>query len=703
MTKIIKNDGITKKEHVYVVPFLEFYSRDLKEDIHFSNIREEANKRPDYYIDTINTLLEVKEIHDRISNEKSAQWGRIANKLQKAVDNNNLISKVLGTYLVNTPELFKTPTEQKAFESASSLVLQAVIDNEKGVKIFGVDFEINKVSNQESVVVFGSHGGGGSIDPANIVYQNIKDKIAIANQQLGNHPRELQPKKRILLLVNKYYFTLWNWNLFKAISKAYNELLTYANIDEVWYQFETKDKVFVHKLLYRKTFFKQFETSNFTDYNSDDLELFANWFSALAEMGDEKKNKLLVALKHFLKDKKPDEIFPDPQTRIEMARFGLWLADKELFGEVVWLVEKFIIDSDPPEPKDYVGDEKFNYHQQILNNEDTNIITTVLGHLAWDIQTLAVRKNYIVKSFELIKRLLKHNNLYVKLQALIPLVDMSVRRQWLEEYDKDNNTKFYDEFRKVVFSLLNEYSQYKAFGNSLTHIFYYFKDLSTNEALEVLDKLKVSRDAASLFVYFGIYRKRHYKNEVSFKSEPLAEKLKSTILGREEKYIDLRGSIAWNFWRILAETPDEFDTLNPYIDLFFSLPYNKRYYSSLERIIEEWIERQPEICVSWFTSGINKLLHYIGNNEALARNTWIEPKKALQFIARNKPAILIRLVEKLVKLWKLGAFVGSPKEIFETYKLVQDMNMKNRIRTQYKLWYNEMKVINQKLEDVSWK
>lgn len=698
---IRKKHSFNKAEDVSIIPFLEFYYESIKE-VSFVAISEDGEKRPDYFIDVDSCLAEVKEIHDKESNQKYAQWGKIVSKLQKAVDNNKLISKVKGTFLVNTPELFKTPTEQRAFESASSQVLQAVIDNEKEVKVFGVDFEINKVSNQESVVVFGSHGGGGSIDPANVVYQNIKDKIAIANQQLGNHPRDLQPKKRILLLVNKYYFPLWNWDLFKAISRTYKELLTYANIDEIWYQFETKVKGFIHKLLYRKIFFEQFETSNFTDYNTEDLELFANWFSAMSEMGEEEKNKLLTALKRFLRNKKPYQIFPNSQTREEMVRLGLWLVEKESFNDTIWLIEQFITDNDPPLPKDYKDDEKFDYHKQVLNNEDVNIITTVLGHLAWVIQKLAVRKNYIVKALEFTQTLLNHSNLYVKLQGVIPLVEIAARRQWLEEYDKENNTEHYNEFRKASFNLLDKYSQYKAVANSLTHVFYYFKDINTEETIRVLNKLKNAREAAALFVYFGIFRERHFKDKVPFDPEPLRKKLISTIKDKQEKYEDLRGSIAWNFWRILAETPDEFDTLKPYIDFFFSLPYNKKYYSSLERIIEEWIERKPEICISWLTTSIEKLLDYVDNNETTARNTWIEPERALQFIASNNPSMLIKVVGKLVVLWKLGAFVGSPREIFETYKLVQDTNTKNKIRDQFKLWYYEMKAMNQKLEDVPW-
>lgn len=699
--KIIKNHTTSKTEDTAIIPFLEYLYRGEKE-IAFAAIPESTGKRPDYFVESTRTLIEVKEIHDRASNQQHALWAKIASNLQKAVEANKIMFQIKGTYLVNTPARFRSPTDKKSFEDAATQVLKAVIANEKTVNVFGVEFEINKVSDQESVVVFGSHGGGGSIDPSNVVYQNVKDKLRTANNQLANYPGSVKPSKRIVLLVNKYYFPLWNWDLFKAIVRTYSDLLNYVHIDEIWYQFETKDQEFTHKILYRKSFFEQFESSKFLNVDKDDYQLFANWFSALSDQGDEEKQKLLVALKYFLRDKKPFEIFPETQTREDIVRFGLWLAEKELFDDVVWFIEQFINDPNPPKPEDYKGDEKFNYHQQIIENEDSHSITTVLGHLAWVVQKIALRKNYIVKSLGFTETLLDHPNLYVKLQGLIPLIEIAVRRQWLEDFDREDNAKVYKKFRDIAFNLLNKYSQYKAIANWLTHVFHYFKDLNTKEALDVLSKLSQARDAAVLFVYFGIFRERHFKDKIEFDSKPLRNKLKETILKEDEEEADLRGSIAWNFWHILKETPDEFNTLKPYLDLFFSLPYNKRYYSSLERIIEEWIQRKPEICIPWFITMIQKLKDHVANNEDTARNTWIEPEEVIKFISRNKPEDLITLVGGLVELWKLGAFVGSPKAILETYKVIEDLELRARAKEQFKSWYENMKTLNPKIEVISW-
>ncbi len=699
--KITKKHTITKQEDVVIIPFLEFLYKDIK-NITVSGIPEDKIKTPDYYIETTNTLIEVKEIHDRESNQKHALWAKIVTRLQKAVDQNELLTEVKGTFLVNTPERFKSPTNQSSFDSAAGQVLRAVIDNQKIVNIFNVPFEINKVSNQESVVVFGSNGGGGFIDPAGVVYQNIKDKLVSANNQLGSSALGTQPTNKIVLLVNKYYFPLWNWDLFKAIARTYKDLLTYKNIDEIWYQFETKEQGFIHKLLYRRNFFEQFEKGKFEELNEDDYLLFANWFSALSELGDDEKEKIFIALKYFLTDKKPGQIFTDRQTREDIVRFGLWLAEKERFDDVIWFIERFIDDPDPSDPDKFEGDEQFNYHQQILNNEDTNTITTVLGHLAWVIQKIAVRKNYIAKSLEFTQKLLSHKNLYVKSQALIPLIEISARRQWLEDSDKEKGTKLYEVFHATVFDLLDHYSQYKGIANWLTHVFYYYKDLTTEEAIKVLDKLANARESASLFVYFGIFRQRHYKGKVEFDQNPLKEKLEKTILTEEEENRDLKGSIAWNFWRILEDSPEEFDTLKPYLDLYFTLPYGKKYYSSLERIIEEWVERKPDICINWFISTISKIRETVERNKDEGRNTWLDSDKTIMYVANNRPELLLPLVGNLVQLWKDGAYIGGPKMVFDTYKVVNDSKLKNKIKTQYESWYEEMKKLNPKTEIVDW-
>ncbi|WP_176230579.1 hypothetical protein, partial [Candidatus Hakubella thermalkaliphila] len=166
-----------------------------------------------------------------------------------------------------------------------------------------------------------------------------------------------------------------------------------------------------------------------------------------------------------------------------MARLGLWLVDKERFDETVWLIDQFIDDPDPVAPEHYEGVPESNYQEKIIAGEDPHIITTVRGNLAWVIQKLALRKNYIIKALDYTKTLLRYKNLYAKLQAIIPLIEIAARRQWLEEL----NPQEYKEFHDVTFDLLRNYAKYPPIAKRLTHVFYYFQDLTTEEDLEVLE------------------------------------------------------------------------------------------------------------------------------------------------------------------------------------------------------------------------
>ena len=167
---------------------------------------------------------------------------------------------------------------------------------------------------------------------------------------------------------------------------------------------------------------------------------------------------------------------------------------------------------------------------------------------------------------------------------------------------------------------------------------------------------------------------------------------------------ELRLRIIQNFWNILKQTPDEFSTIKPFLDLFYSFPYDQKYFFILKEIIEEWIEREPETCISWFNSEIDKFLYYIENNKGLEEKQWISPEKILQYFACNKSLMIIEVVEKFLKLRELGVCIEKPKEVFETYKLITNTKIRRQVRKKtISFGLMKLKHISLKLEEVSWK
>lgn len=122
------------------------------------------------------------------------------------------------------------------------------------------------------------------------------------------------------------------------------------------------------------------------------------------------------------------------------------------------------------------------------------------------------------------------------------------------------------------------------------------------------------------------------------------------------------------------------------------------------RIIEDWIVNKADVCIPWYKTLINNIAKEVDTKEK-ARNFWLATKTGdiLIEIAKKQPGELNDIVKKLVKLWELGSFIGSPKEIFGSYKAIQDKDLRQKSKSQFKRWYQKMKRLNPKIEKVDWK
>lgn len=691
------------KEDTIIKDFLKSFSGEIPI---FELIATGSGRTADFYLPHQKILGEIKEIHDVEQNKSLAQWGKIISKLRKSVQNNSTYKQVKGLFSIDTPPIFKFPTEKFHYENAAKELIKAVLERKNSLVLYGVEFKIEKISEGDNGIFFGAVGGGGFVNPAGTIYQNIFNKILIANEQLAcNHGKDVS--KKILLLVSRYHFANRIDDVIKGLSFGYEKLLSFVNIDEIWLQIPHEKSV-RNILIYAKDFFSQYENNNIC-ISTRNAELFQLWYYALVEKDDRHKEKLFNWLRSFLQEYPPYLVFDDRFKRQEMVRLGEWLAQKEQFEDAIWLIGKFIDDPDPPEPDLYSGAPEFNYHERILKGEDPSIITTVLGHLAWSIQKLCLKEEYIHKGLEFTERLLLHKNLYVKLQATVPLIEIASRRQWLKGYGKRPYREQYKIFHELVFSLLDlvrRNENIKAIAERLVHIFYSYKDLCTEEAIYVLDTLKNSPDVAGLFIYFGLYRENHYKDHpVEFDGEKLNIKLRSIIEDKEEGARHLQAGFAWIFRDILKNNPEDFKIIKPYIDLLLKLPYERDLYHNIQYFLQEWVQRETELCITWFSLMLENLIKYgVRENEKENRvDLWIDStEEVLQAVAKKDPEQLSKLIGRLVKLWKLGAFIGDIKVLFETCYLIEDLEKRKKVEKIFKRWYLSMKKLNPKLKEIKW-
>lgn len=675
----------------------------------------------DYFVVETGLLIEATQLIDNSELARSARWSITVNALSKLIKEGSHFSSIKGLYSISTPETFGLKTSQIKNKSvintklinAVNDITSAILAKKSEVEVFGITLKIEKVSDKDDGIYFSTIGRAKSISVSGTFHENLKNKFEKANTQLKLPKVKTIPvNNRVLLIVNKYRLLTFDWELFDGLSYSYTELVKkYKNIDEIWFQVEKQDGSFEHKLLYKKSLFAQFENLDFSNMTKEDYEIFAKWFSALEKLDDDKKKNLIEALKILLKGHTPHSIFPDSLTRIEMVRYGRWLAENGNKEDADWLVKQFIGDPDPIDPPtDDLNDDGNKLHNSILTADKPNMhaIHTVKGHLAWTVQMLALRKDeYLLHSFEFTRDVLKHTkHLYVILQWIFPLIEISNRRFWLKEL----NERYYFEFKKLCFGLLDLYAEYPDIAKGLVHVFHYLKELTTDESKMVLEKLRLADDYEALLLYFAVYRERHFKEDKYDKKirayDPSFAKktLEGIIISDSTEYTNLRSGIAWNIWKILSEDDKEFDTLSPLVDKFLTTPYDNHLYHNFERIVEDQMEKHTDKCMEWFIQIIFKIKDYLSLNPNEGRNVWLSTKldEVLRRFALCDPNKLFEVVGVLYEIWMKGAYIGDISEIFTTYQAVQDSSIKSKLKRHYKELYAKMKEVNPKLMAVDW-
>jgi hypothetical protein len=263
--------------------------------------------------------------------------------------------------------------------------------------------------------------------------------------------------------------------------------------------------------------------------------------------------------------------------------------------------------------------------------------------------------------------------------------------------------------------LVAKYSRYPALAKFLINIFDFFKDLTTEEAKFILDNLINSDEGFRLLVYYAFYREKHYKKDsdigkvmgkinpgiFSYSSTYAKDKLNEVSLDKENKYAKLRSHLAWQCWRILDESPKEFEQLEQLLDNLFKSPYNKETFSNLFHIIEEKYGDQAKQCHVWLMDYIRKMFDYVVDDDK-GRKTWTSMDQVINKVADNKPEDLPTILESLTKIWLKGAYIGDLNVIFTAYQNIKDNNLKQQVKQFSQKLHKEIQAANPRVSDISW-
>ena len=82
--------------------------------------------------------------------------------------------------------------------------------------------------------------------------------------------------------------------------------------------------------------------------------------------------------------------------------------------------------------------------------------------------------------------------------------------------------------------------------------------------------------------------------------------------------------------------------------------------------------------------------------------TLMYTEEIIEMLAQYKPKELLKTMDKLVCFWKEGVFIGNPKRLFESFKLISNKEQREEIKRKFQEWYSAMKKLNPKLERINW-
>lgn len=683
--------------------FIDFYSgeKNTKLEVIDCDVLSDDN------IHNFDFLLIEKRSKNKIAIEHTRLMEKesiFRNRMKSAEIIENLWKKVKkietkNFYWIRMPLTLPLKINQNDFINKVFIKVKNLIEGYKNIKI---KFEINGVS----FVIEKSdlHGlKGVELFPYESIWipgPNFAPRLNKAFEDKNSQLNTSKADIKILLIYNQFNGVGYETTL-KTIF-ALNPV-QYKFIDQVYYEF-VKGKFY---LVHDKKIFEFLTQGSIPNTVPNYLRKLTFDYIPVFINNDKKKSYCLV--KSIIGKEDPWLVIKDTTIREEIVTLGDWLIEKGRFKETIWLIDKFLNDPDPKEPGNYKGDPDFNYHEKIVEREDLIGITTVLGKLAWLVRKLTFRKDYIKKALNYTKQLLSHKNLYIKRQAIFPLIEIAVRRQWLDGYGKRPFKGTYKEFHELVFdlvSLVEKNPNYKAIANKLTNVFAYYKDLTTEEAEKVLDVLKITEESAILFVYFGIFRQRHYKDQpIEFRGEILEEKLKEIISKTNEDYISLRKSVILHFREILNENKNEFEIIKPYIDLILEQPYQRDIYYCVDIIIKDCIKDRLEVCIKWYKKllfNISKFVEQKKNLQTQDGLLLMSTEEIVEEIAKSKFNDLLEVMKTLVDLWKKALIISSPKRLFESFKLIKNEKKQKKVKKEFKKLYKSMKKIDPKIERVDW-
>jgi hypothetical protein len=388
----------------------------------------------------------------------------------------------------------------------------------------------------------------------------------------------------------------------------------------------------------------------------------------------------------------------DSQAREHLVGIGEKLVSSGRVDDAMWIVRALKDDPDP--------DLSSRHHREVADGKNPGIITSVRGRLCWLIAKIIEtnRPEHYCELLDIVEGYLGAENLYIRVQAAVPLNALMGRRKAERNHDGSAFTWSQSErlrTKEIALRALRENADQWVVVRALLRVFYAPRDFTEAEAAEIIkialatNASDVLHDVALYIIYYALFREREPSAPAKFDSSPFLAILRDHIRHGAPA---IKSSLMWHFWKIVEEKHLAYADIREFVDLALAEPFAPGADRHLDLIIPELVKRDAAEARRIVSIELGRIEAYLAAGGR--GDVWIEWTDKVLPLYADHPDELASLVKALARLWHRGVFVGDPREIVLSYQVIRDPERRREIELQFRAIYTEMRQAEPKLAEL---
>lgn len=500
--------------------------------------------------------LEIFRLVDREDDVKAAQlrglvWARLRDELER---------RNIRDYQVSTPARFyigKAMVPDYCRRLADDIAARIKASPSIGEFEIG-SIRIRRFEGLGPVIFTSTTHSFCPTDPVAAAEMGFTAKLADKDRQLPSGGYE-----RVILALN-WVVLVRPEDAISALASM--DLSSLQNTDKVY--FESTPGSF--SLAYDKAIRAAFENGDDPPDNPQQRSLYHAWLARRIYIQDPSALRLV----RDVSARKGDTLWiPDAHVREAVVWMGNELAKNGDAEAALWVARHFRRDPDPKLPASIAGDSNGgpDLHGMVERGERTITIATVRASVCWLLQRIVCLNGFeqYPQILDIVEELARDENLYVRQQATVPLLELANRMYWRNSGGAlIASTACRQRVRNLCFEMLTAAAKYPAVLDWLGPVFEYIRDVREDEAGLVLAILRENclcseRDVyPRVLIFYAVYRQMQYGDFRPFDASEFRAELSNVL---RDGPTNLRARTVWLIGRILRDRPKEIRELGHFL------------------------------------------------------------------------------------------------------------------------------------------